>query len=175
LQCFRFAESVVQTSAAGDTGLIYTTPLCPDDPGTDFGREANQGGREMVRTAIAIAALMVSAGGAMAQGDVALGKQMFDERCAGCHAVGEDTKSGPSLNNLIGRAAASLEGYGYSDGMVEAGQAGVVWDIETLSKFITKPRTVVNGSNMAFTGLRNPDDVANVIAYLATFSPPAAQ
>jgi cytochrome c len=129
----------------------------------------------MVRTAIAIAALMVSAGGAMAQGGAALGKQMFDERCAGCHAVGEDVKSGPDLNNLIGRPAASLEGYEYSDGMVEAGQAGVVWDIETLSKFINKPRTVVNGSNMAFTGLRNPDDVANVIAYLATFSPPAAQ
>lgn len=129
----------------------------------------------MLRTAIAIAALMVNAGVAAAQGDVALGKQMFDERCAGCHTVGEDAKSGPGLSNLIGRPAASLEGYEYSDGMVEAAQAGVVWDIETLGKFITKPRTVVNGSNMAFTGLRNPDDVANVIAYLATFSPPPAQ
>ena len=56
--------------------------------------------------------------------------------------------------------------------MLEAGQAGVVWDLETLGKFVTKPRSVVNGSNMSFTGLRNADDVAIVIAYLATFSPP---
>lgn len=129
----------------------------------------------MVRTAIAVAALMVSTGGALAQGDAALGEQMFEERCTGCHAVGEAAKNGPPLNNLIGRPAASVEGFKYSDAMVEAGQAGVVWDLETLTKFITKPRSVVNGSNMAFTGLRNPDDVANVIAYLATFSPPTVQ
>jgi cytochrome c len=130
----------------------------------------------MLRTAIAIAAIMVSTGGALAQGDVALGKEMFDFRCTSCHAVGDEAaKNGPSLNNVIGRPAASLDGFEYSDAMGEAGQAGVVWDIETLTKFITKPRSVVNGSNMAFTGLRNPDDVANVIAYLATFSPPPAQ
>jgi cytochrome c len=129
----------------------------------------------MVRTAIAIAALMMNAGGALAQGDVALGKEMFEFRCGTCHAVGEEAKNGPPLHNLIGRPAASVEGFKYSDGMLEAGQNGVVWDLETLGKFITKPRSVVNGSNMSFTGLRNPDDVANVIAYLVTFSPPPAQ
>ena len=45
----------------------------------------------------------------------------------------------------------------------------MVWDRETLEQFISKPRSVVNGSNMAFTGLRGPDDVSNVIAYLSTF------
>jgi len=129
----------------------------------------------MLRTAIAIAALMLSAGGAWAEGDAALAPAAF-ERCAGCHAVGnEAAKTGPSLNNVIGRPAATLEGFTYSPAMLEAGQAGVVWDVETLSKFITKPRSVVNGSNMAFTGLRNPDDVASVIAYLARFSTPPAQ
>ncbi|HEY4199304.1 MAG TPA: c-type cytochrome [Devosiaceae bacterium] len=130
----------------------------------------------MRRTAITIIALMVSIGAALAQqGDVALGKQVFDLRCAGCHAVGgESAKNAPSLNNLIGRVAASVEGFDYSDAMIEARQRGVAWDVETLSRFITKPRSVVNGSNMAFTGLRNPNDVANVIAYLATFSPSPA-
>ena len=127
----------------------------------------------MVRTAIAIAALMVSTGGVFAQ-NVALGEQRFAERCASCHAVGGvGATNAPPLDNVIGRPAASLEGFAYSDAMVEVAQAGVVWDVETLSKFLTKPRSVVNGSNMSFTGLRNPDDVANVIAYLATFSPPA--
>lgn len=130
----------------------------------------------MVRIATAITALMVGAGGALAQGDVVLGEQNFADRCAMCHSIGDEApKNGPDLNNLIGRPAASLEGFEYSDGMREAGQAGVVWDIETLTRFIAKPRSVVNGSNMAFTGYSDPNDVAAVIAYLATFSPPPAQ
>ena len=127
----------------------------------------------MLRSTIAVAALLVSTAGTSAQ-DAALGKEVFDFRCTSCHSIGDETKNGPPLTNLIGRPAASVEGFKYSDGMLEAGQAGVVWDVETLTKFITKPRSVVNGSNMSFTGLRNPDDVANVIAYLATFSPPPA-
>lgn len=126
----------------------------------------------MVRIAIAAGALVLSAVGALAEGDVTLGQQKFEERCASCHSVGEEVKNGPTLVDVIGRPAASLDGFKYSDAMIEAGQAGVVWDIETLDKFITKPRSVVNGSNMSFTGLRDPNDVANVIAYLATFSPP---
>ena len=130
----------------------------------------------MVRIAIAIAALMVCAGGALAEGDVVLGEQKFAERCGTCHAIGGGAaKNGPDLTNIIGRAAATQAGFKYSDGMLEAAAAGVVWDIETLSKFIAKPRSVVNGSNMSFTGYRNPEDVANVIASLATFSPPPAQ
>jgi cytochrome c len=126
----------------------------------------------MRRTAIAIAAMIVTTGGALAQ-DLALGEQLFADRCAPCHAVGDEAaKNGPSLNNVINRPAASVEGFKYGPAMVEAGQAGVIWDLDTLTKFITKPRTVVNGSNMSFTGLREPADVANVIAYLATFSPP---
>ncbi len=129
----------------------------------------------MVRVTIATAALLLSAGAAVAQGDLVLGKQIFEERCASCHALGDAPKNGPDLANLIGRPAASIDGFNYSDAMVEVGQAGVIWDVETLSKFITKPRSVVNGSTMSFTGLRNPDDVAGVIAYLATFSPAPAQ
>jgi cytochrome c len=130
----------------------------------------------MVRTAIAIAALMTSAGGALAEGDAVMGEQKFSERCATCHSIGgQPAKNGPDLTNVIGRPAASLDGFKYSDGMLEAGQAGVVWDVETLTKFIAKPRSVVNGSNMSFTGYRNPEDVANVIAYLATFSTPPVQ
>ena len=125
----------------------------------------------MVRTAVAIAALVMSCSGTWAQGDAVLGEQAF-ERCGTCHTVGTGSKPGPDLANVIGRPAASLEGFKYSDAMLEAAEAGVVWDVETLTRFITKPRSVVNGSNMAFTGFRTPDDVANVIAYLATFSTP---
>jgi cytochrome c len=130
----------------------------------------------MRRTAIAIAAIMANGGGALAEGDVALGEHVFEEKCAACHSMGDgEAKRGPELTNLIGRPAASVEGYTYSDAMVEAARGGLIWDLETLDQFITKPRKVVNGSFMNFTGLSHPEDVANVIAYLATFSPPPAQ
>jgi cytochrome c len=130
----------------------------------------------MRRTAIAIAAIMANGGGALAEGDGALGEHVFEEKGAACHSMSEgEAKRGPGLSNVIGRPAASVEGYKYSDAMIEVAQGGLVWDRETLDRFITKPRKVVNGSFMNFTGLSNPDDVANVIAYLATFSPPAAQ
>lgn len=130
----------------------------------------------MLRTPIAIAAILASTVGAFAEGDAALGEQVFEEKCIACHSIGEgEAKRGPQLANIIGRPAASVEGFKYSDAMVEAAQRGLVWDIETLNRFLTKPRKVVNGSYMNFTGLTNPDDVANVIAYLASFSTPLAQ
>ncbi len=128
----------------------------------------------MLRTTISIAVVLVGTGCAMAQGDVALGALVFEEKCLSCHSMGDGiAKKGPELTNLIGRPAASVDGYKYSDAMLEAAQSGLVWDLDALNQFITKPRKVVNGSYMAFTGLSNPDDVANVIAYLATFTPPA--
>jgi cytochrome c len=78
----------------------------------------------------------------LAQGDVVLGEQVVRERCATCHVVGDTgATNGPHLNNLIDRPAASIEGFKYSAAMLEA---GVVWNVDTLTKFITKPRSVVN-------------------------------
>lgn len=114
------------------------------------------------------------AGPALAQ-DVAAGETVF-RKCMSCHAIGEGAanKVGPELNALIGRVAGSHPDYNYSKAMVEAGTGGLVWTAETLAPFLTKPRDYVKGTKMSFAGLSNPDDVANVIAYLATFSPDAA-
>jgi cytochrome c len=126
----------------------------------------------MVRTAIAIAALMVSTGGALAQGDVALGEQVF-KKCTVCHAVGEGAKNkvGPHLNGVFGRTAGTLEGYNYSQAMKDAGAGGLIWTPETLAEFVMKPKDFVKGTKMSFMGLAKPEDVANVVANLATFSP----
>jgi cytochrome c2 len=130
----------------------------------------------MGRTLIAVAVLLMSTGPVWAEDNLVWGKDRYEFRCAQCHAIGGSAaKSGPDLTDIVGRPAAALEGFKYSPAMIEAGQAGVVWDLETLSKFIEKPRSVVNGSNMAFTGYREPADVAAVVAYIATFSAPTAQ
>lgn len=131
----------------------------------------------MKRIAIALSLLLASAGGAFAQGDAAAGDAAAGEtvfkKCAACHAVGEGAKNkvGPHLNDVLGRTAGTLEGFKYSPAMIKAGEEGLVWTPETLAEFLAKPKDFVKGTKMAFGGLPNPDDAANVIAYLQTFSP----
>jgi len=104
--------------------------------------------------------------------DAEAGANVF-KRCAACHAIGEGAKNkvGPELNELFGRVAGSLPDYSYSKAMVEAGQNGLVWDPATLTTYLRKPREQVPGTKMSFAGLGKDDEIANVIAYLATFSP----
>lgn len=125
----------------------------------------------MVRTAIAIAALIVGTGGALAQGDVEAGKTVFN-RCGTCHAVGEGAKNkvGPVLNGVLGRTAGTTD-FSYSQAMKDAGAGGLIWTPETLAQFLVRPKDFVKGTKMSFMGLPKPEDITNVIAYLATFSP----
>jgi cytochrome c len=48
--------------------------------------------------------------------------------------------------------------------------SGITWDEATLAKYLASPREVVPGNKMSFAGLKKPDDIANVIAYLASFN-----
>lgn len=126
----------------------------------------------MSRTAIVLAALLLGAGGALAQGDVPAGETVF-KKCTTCHMVGEEakTKVGPPLNDVFGRTAGTLEGFKFSEAMVKAGEGGLVWTPETMAEFLAKPRDYIKGTKMTFGGLPKPEDIANVIAYLQTFSP----
>jgi cytochrome c2 len=109
---------------------------------------------------------------AYAAGDPAAGEKVF-KRCSSCHAVGEGAKNkvGPELNELFGRVAGTLPDYKYSQAMIDAGAGGLVWNPETVGPYLHDPKGHVKGTKMAFPGLKKDDEVANVIAYLATFSP----
>ena len=102
---------------------------------------------------------------ATAAGDADAGKKVFS-KCAVCHtAVAGKNGLGPSLFGVVGRPSASVAGYNYSDAMKAANKT---WDEATLNAYLTDPKAAVPGNKMAFAGLPNPDDRANVIAYLAT-------
>lgn len=123
-----------------------------------------------------LTATLAGASGGMAAaqdlvGDPAAGEAAF-RACAACHAVGEGAANrvGPQLNDLIGRTAGGVEGYAYSDAMAEAGEAGMVWDHETLADFLADPRGTVSGTKMAFGGMTDEQKLADLIAYLETFS-----
>jgi cytochrome c2 len=117
-----------------------------------------------------LGAITLLAAPAFAQ-DAAEGEKVF-KKCQACHAVGEGAanKVGPVLNGVFGRAAGVAPDFKYSDAMIEAGAGGLVWDEANLDVYLTKPKDLVEGTKMAFPGLRKEEDRANIIAYLKTFS-----
>jgi cytochrome c len=115
--------------------------------------------------------LVALAGPASAGGDAAKGKEAF-AKCAICHQVARGAKTlvGPELNGIVGRKAASVDGYPYSPGMKKLGEAGFVWTEENINRWISDPKVMLPQSPMAlaFQGVPGVDERANIIAYLAT-------
>jgi cytochrome c len=109
-------------------------------------------------------ALLLSARGVSAAGDAAAGKAVFG-RCQICHAIdaGQPSAVGPNLHGIFGRRAGTAEGYDYSPAMK---QSGIVWDDATLAKYLKDPSGFIPGNKMAFPGLKNDKDVADLLAYL---------
>ena len=112
-----------------------------------------------------LSTLICSLAGVAEAADAVHGAVVF-KKCMVCHTATEPAnKVGPSLQNLIGRPVASIEGFKYSKAMKEYG-AGKVWDEAALATYLVAPRNVVKGTTMAFAGLKKPEDIADVIAYL---------
>ena len=107
---------------------------------------------------------------AHAEGDPAKGKKVFN-KCKACHfADKKKNKVGPYLVGVVGRKAASVEGFKYSKAMQAKGAEGLVWNEENLDKYLAAPKKFVPGNKMAFAGLKKAEDRANVIAYLKTLA-----
>ncbi len=104
----------------------------------------------------------------LASADPAAGEAAF-RRCASCHTIeaGGANRVGPNLHDVLGRAVASHEGFSYSAAMTEYSEGGSkTWEFENLSAFLVNPRSYVPGTTMAFAGIRDPQEEANLIAYI---------
>jgi cytochrome c len=90
------------------------------------------------------------------------------QRCASCHAVGPFASGGygPQLNGIVGRRSASTKDYKYSEAMKKS---GLVWDEKTLTAYLRAPHDVVPGTSMRFWGIKDEQQVADLLSYLKTF------
>lgn len=116
-------------------------------------------------------------GPALAETDLKKGEKVF-KKCKACHMVGEKAKSktGPILNDLWGRAAASEESFKqkkYSKALKNKREEGLVWNDETISAFIENPKKYIKGTKMAIKVKKEKDRVS-LLAYLKQFSGPEA-
>lgn len=110
-------------------------------------------------------ALPFAATSALAAPDANAGKAVY-ARCAICHDVKPGVnKMGPSLSKMWGRKAGAVQGFNYSPAMRSS---KIVWNKQTLDKFLTAPMKTIPGTRMAFAGISNANDRANLLAYLET-------
>jgi cytochrome c len=101
----------------------------------------------------------------LASADPAKGEQVF-KKCAACHNVdkGGANQLGPNLWGVIGEPIAQGRGgFPFSDALKKVGGA---WTFENLSPWLHSPKTFAPGTKMTFAGLSDPQDRANVIAFL---------
>jgi cytochrome c len=87
--------------------------------------------------------------------------------CATCHSVkkGERSGFGPNLYGVAGKRAGAVAGYGFSPAMKKA---KVVWDRDTLDRFLAAPQSVVPGTKMAFPGVKDAAKRKAIVDYLLT-------
>ncbi|MGD8355822.1 MAG: cytochrome c family protein [Methyloceanibacter sp.] len=127
--------------------------------------------RSWVKKGLIGMALIVGFSGPAVAGDPEAGKAVFGQ-CAACHQVGPNAQSviGPPLNGIVGAKAGAYPGFAYSPGMKKLGEEGYVWNEEHLDAWLENPKALLPTSMMslAFQGIKDPTERANIIAYLAT-------
>ncbi|WP_430464680.1 c-type cytochrome [Tabrizicola sp.] len=137
-----------------------------------------------------LAVLATTAAPAFAAGDAAKGEAAF-KQCQTCHVVvddagntlaGRNSKTGPNLYGVIGRAAGSLEGFKYGESIIAVGAAGYAWDEAGFVEYVQDPAAFLKAklddkgakSKMSFK-VKNAETAADLYAFLAQFgAAPAA-
>lgn len=108
----------------------------------------------------------------LAEASASRGEREF-AKCQACHSIeaGGGNKIGPNLHNVVGADVAHRDDFNYSSAL--AAYPGN-WDYETLSAYLEDPRNAIPGNKMAFAGVKDLEDRANLIAYLRanTENPP---
>jgi cytochrome c len=100
----------------------------------------------------------------LAKADAAKGADVF-KKCAACHNAdkGGSNAVGPHPCGGLGEPDGQAHGFAFSDALAKKGGT---WNWDNLSQWLTSPKGFARGTKMTFAGLSNPQDRANVMAFL---------
>ena len=134
---------------------MYFHGEAPEKEG--FAVAAEAGGEAGAAAAVPIATLLATA-------DVAKGEAVF-KKCAACHTIAQGGPNGigPNLWAALGKPHGHVAGFSYSDALKSVPGN---WDFEGMDKWLANPKKYAPGTKMTFAGLGNPEERANLIAYL---------
>jgi len=104
----------------------------------------------------------------LAKADLAKGQQIFN-KCAACHNAdkGGANQVGPNLWDVIGDPIGEGKGFAFTDALAKKGGN---WDWHSLDAWLDSPKAFAPGTKMSFAGLSNPQDRADVMAFLNSHS-----
>jgi len=100
----------------------------------------------------------------LATADAAKGEQSF-KKCAACHnaAPGGPNALGPNVHGIMGSPLGAKPGFAYSDALKSKGGT---WTWEAMNEWLKSPKSFVPGTKMTFAGLGDPQERANLMAWL---------
>lgn len=101
--------------------------------------------------------------------DAEAGQRVFNQ-CRACHQIGETAKNavGPHLNGLFQRKAGEVSGYNYSEANKTS---GATWSEDFFVKYIADPKGTMPGNKMAYAGLKNEKQIADLVSFLKQYGP----
>jgi cytochrome c len=137
------------------SGMVFHSEK-PEKPGYPIEGAEEAGGPAVAE--VPIATLLPTA-------DAAKGADVF-KKCAACHTVNQGGANGigPNLYATLGEPIGQGKGgFAFSDALKGVGGN---WDFDKMNAWLTSPRKFAPGTKMTFAGLPNPQDRANVLAYL---------
>jgi cytochrome c len=121
----------------------------------------------MIKSVLA-SLILVAAVGASAEEsmEAAAGKQVFASRCHACHSEDSSKNTfGPSLTGVVGRKAASLPRFAYSDALRAS---GITWTEDNLRKWVSDNEKLVPGTRMRHVSITDKAEQDYLIAFLST-------
>jgi len=92
------------------------------------------------------------------------GAALFKQQCATCHTTNasDPARQGPTLFNIVGREAGTIEGFRYSAGFATA---KFKWDEQKLDEWLTKPQAMIPGAVMPYRQAK-PEIRIAIVNYL---------
>jgi cytochrome c len=98
--------------------------------------------------------------------EVTNGERQFARKCSVCHTLQVDGKrrAGPTLFGVFGRQAGTLEGYPYSEALL---QSDIVWDAASIDRlFKDGPDVVTPGTKMPIQRMKSAQDRQDLVRFL---------